>query len=88
VFDTGKKALLTVVNPHLKNAQETEISVRGARIESVSATVLTSTDPRAHNTLDRPHALEPKKEAARPGAAPLIYTFAPASVTSLEISLA
>jgi alpha-N-arabinofuranosidase len=84
----GKKALLTVVNPHLKNARETEISVRGARIESVSATVLTSTDPRAHNTLDQPHALEPKKEAARPGATPLMYSFAPTSVTSLEISLA
>jgi alpha-N-arabinofuranosidase len=83
----GRKALLTVVNPHLKNAQETEIAFRGARIESVSAVVLTSADPRAHNTLNQPHALEPRKEATRAGATPLTYTFAPASVTRLEIML-
>jgi alpha-L-arabinofuranosidase len=83
----GKQALLTVVNPDLKNAHETEIAVRGARIASARATVLTSTDMHAHNTLDQPHALEPKSDSHVTVGLPFVYKFAPASVTSLALTL-
>jgi alpha-L-arabinofuranosidase len=82
----GKRAVLTVVNPDVKNAQETEIDVLGARISSVRATTLTSSDIHARNTFDEPHALEPiSKHGA--GRSPLMYHFEPASVTRLELEL-
>ncbi len=83
----GKQAVLTVVNPDLKNAAETEIAVRGAQIRDAKITVLTSTDMRAHNTLDQPHALEPKQDASPAGGSPFVYSFKPASVTRLDLSL-
>jgi alpha-L-arabinofuranosidase len=83
----GNTAVLTVVNPDLKNAQETQIVVRGSRIRAARATVLTANDMRAHNTLDEPHALEPKIETALPGGEPLTYTFKTASVTRLDLQL-
>lgn len=83
----GKQAILTVVNPDLKNAQDTEIVMRGASIQDAKATVLTASDMRAHNTLAQPHALEPKEEAAIAGGPGLQYTFKPASVTRLELSI-
>ena len=83
----GKQATLTIVNPDLKHAQETEIAIRGARVASASATVLSSTDMRAHNTLDQPHALEPKSEKNVSVGSPFVYKFAPASVTCLELTL-
>ncbi len=82
----GGKAVLTIVNPDLKNAQETEIVMRGRQLQGAMATVLTSTDMRAHNTLDKTHGLEPKKENGLSGN-PLRFSFAPASVTCLEINL-
>ncbi|MBV8864646.1 MAG: alpha-L-arabinofuranosidase, partial [Acidobacteriaceae bacterium] len=83
----GKQAVLTVVNPDLKNAAETEIAVRSAQIHSAKITVLTSTNMRAHNTLDQPHALEPMEDASATGGTPLVYSFKPASVTRLEFTL-
>ncbi len=84
----GSAITLTVVNPDLKNAQETVVAVRGERVGSVKATVFTSTDMRAHNTLDEPNALEPKSdEIPKPGPV-LIYRFKPASVTRLDLVLA
>lgn len=84
----SKQAILTVVNPDLKNAQDTEIVMRGASIQSAKAIVLTASDMRAHNTLDQPHVLEPREEAAIAGWPGLHYTFKPASVTRLAISIA
>ncbi len=83
----GKQAVLTVVNPDLKNAAETEIAVRGAQIHDSKVTVLTSTDMRAHNTLDQPHALEARQDESPMPGPQFVYTFKPASVTRLELSL-
>ena len=83
----NKTAVLTVVNPDLKKAVETEIAVRSAQIHSSKITVLTSTDMRAHNTLDQPHALEPRQDESPMGGSSFVYTFKPASVTRLELSL-
>jgi alpha-N-arabinofuranosidase len=83
----GKHMALTVVNPHTQNAQETEITIRGARISDARATVLTANDVHAHNTFDQPHALEPTEKPVQ-SASPFVYSFAPASVTRLEFDLA
>ncbi len=83
----GKNATLTIVNPDLRNAQETEIAVQGARVTAARATVLTSTDMRAHNTLDQPHALEPKTDNSVAAGSPFVYKFVPASVTRLDLTL-
>jgi alpha-L-arabinofuranosidase len=83
---TGKHVVLTVVNPDTKNPQDTEINVRNSRVSDVRASVLTSSDIHAHNTFEQPNAIEPK-ESTVPSASPLIYQFAPASVTRLEFDL-
>jgi alpha-N-arabinofuranosidase len=84
----GKHAVLTVVNPDAQSAQDSEINVRGSRISNVLSTVLASTDIHAHNTFAQPRALEPVEKAVESGASPLMYRFAPASVTRLEFDVA
>jgi alpha-N-arabinofuranosidase len=84
----GKTLTLTVVNPHVSEAREAEIRVRGARVASVRATTLTAADIHAHNSFEQPRALEPKEEAGpTPTGAGLVHRFAPASVTRLSIEL-
>lgn len=85
----GKQLTLTVVNPHATEARETEVAVRGAKITSGQATVLSSTDIHAHNSFANPRALEPTTAAVQaPTGGALVYRFAPASVTKLQITLA
>lgn len=84
----GKRAVLTVVNPDVKNAQDTEIDIRGSRITGVRATVLTSTDIHARNTFDEPDAVKPARDNGVSAGSPLAYRFAPASVTRLDFELA
>jgi len=65
----GKELKLTAVNPHVSEARECSVAVRGGRIVSGSATTLTSSDIHAHNTFAEPAALEPhvkKLEASGP----------------------
>ena len=70
----GKQLPLTVTNPHLSEAR---------------SRVLTATDVHAHNTFENPRAVEPRDEAAQVGAGgTLVYRFAPASVTRLQMTLA
>ena len=84
----AKHAVLTIVNPDTSNAQETQITVNGSRISNVQATVLTSSDIKAHNTFEQPNALKPSQAAVTATGSPLVYSFAPASVTKLEFDLA
>ena len=79
----GKHAVLTVVNPDLKNTQTASIDVPGSRVSNLKASVLTSTDMRAHNTFDQPDALAPAEKSASGSS----FEFAPASVTRLEFDL-
>ena len=86
----GKELLLTVVNPDMHNARETQIDLGGAAVKSCRVTTLTSGDIHAHNTFEMPDALTPTSQdlpLAASGAS-LHYTFAPASVTALQITLA
>ena len=82
-----KHVVLTVVNPDLQNAQETEIAARGGRLTSGRATILKASDMRAHNTFEQPDAIHPVTEAVEGGGASTVYRFAPASVTRLEFEL-
>jgi alpha-L-arabinofuranosidase len=84
---SGKQLTLTVTNSHMSEAREAEIAVRGARVESARARVLAAPDVHAHNTFERQRAVEPRDEQVSLGAGSLVYRFAPASVTRLQITL-
>jgi alpha-N-arabinofuranosidase len=85
----GRQLTLTVTNPHMTEAREAEIAVRGARVASARARVLAERDVHAHNSFASPREVEPRDEEVRtPGAGAFVYRFAPASVTRLSITLA
>lgn len=83
----GKQLTLTVTNPHLTETRETEIAVRGAKIASAKARVLSDKDVHAHNTFENPQAVQPRDEAAAVKGETLTFRFAPASVTQLQFVL-
>lgn len=85
----GKTVTLSVVNPHLTHALTTEIAIAGASIASARGTLLTAPDVHAHNDFEHPHAVLPvDARIATPRTGRVIHTFPPASVTTLEITLA
>ncbi|MCP9494859.1 MAG: hypothetical protein MSG64_10440 [Pyrinomonadaceae bacterium MAG19_C2-C3] len=84
----GKQLTLTVVNSDLREARETEVAIAGARIAQAAARVLAETDVHAHNTFENPRAVEPRDEQVRVNNGRLVYRFAPASLTRLQITLA
>jgi alpha-N-arabinofuranosidase len=83
----GKQLVLTVVNPHAKDAREADIAIRGASIKSGESRTLTSTDIHARNSFANPNALEPKNATVAGSGSTLTYTFVPASVTRLVFQL-
>ncbi len=83
-----KTLVLSVVNPSVGDARETQIVVRGATITSGSATTLTNTDMHAHNTFEQTNVVVPRTEAVQPSSGTLVHTFPPASVTKLALNLA
>jgi alpha-N-arabinofuranosidase len=84
-----KRLTLTVVNPHVSEARETEIAIRGAAPGSVRAVTLAAADIRAHNTFEHPKAVQPRDERVGPARDRMIvHTFPPASVTRLSVDLA
>jgi alpha-L-arabinofuranosidase len=83
-----KNLVLTAVNPSATDALEAQIAIRGARVKSGSATVLTATDIHAHNTFEQRQAVTPKTETIEiKGDAP-VYRFPAASVVKLTLQLA
>jgi alpha-L-arabinofuranosidase len=84
----GKTAVLTVVNPHLSAARETEIAVRGAAITAGTSTVLANKDIHAHNTFEQPDVVKSANGSVAVGQDGSVrYTFPPASVTRLTFTL-
>ncbi len=83
----GKQLTLTVTNPNTTEPRETEIAIRGARVESAQARALTAPDVHAHNTFENPRAVEPRDEPVSVSAGAINFRFAPASVTRLAITL-
>jgi alpha-N-arabinofuranosidase len=83
-----RQLVLTVTNPDTTTARETEIGVQGATIKGVSVTTLTAKDIHAHNSFDNPRAIEPQSSQATIKGGTVVYNFAPASVTKLQLELA
>jgi alpha-N-arabinofuranosidase len=82
-----KELVLTVVNPDVKNPQETQIALRGAKVKSAAATVLTHADIHAHNTFTDKNIVVPQSQSAGVKADAVNFKFAPASVTKLTLQL-
>jgi len=83
----GKDLSITVVNPHVSQPRETEISLLGGEAISGKATVLSHTDIHAHNTFGEADVVRPRSEDWKADGRNVHYTFPPASVTLLEIQL-
>jgi alpha-N-arabinofuranosidase len=82
-----KNLTLTVVNPHVSEAKEAQVVVRGAKLKTATATVLTNTDIHAHNTFAERDAVVPRTQSAEIKGDVLDFRFAPASVTKLAVQL-
>lgn len=85
----NRELTLTVTNPDLTQSHETEIYLRGGgTVRSVEARTITAPDMNAHNSFANPTVIEPKDSKVQAGGSgSFVYTFAPASVTRLTISL-
>ncbi len=82
-----KDLVLTVVNPHVSETRETEITVRGADIRSGTATVLTSSDLHARNTFDQRNEVIPQRKDVSSTGKTVTIQIPPASVTKLALTL-
>jgi len=82
-----KDLTLTVVNPHVSEARDAQVSVRGAKLKTASATVLTHADIHAHNTFTERDTVSPKTQSAEIKGDVLNFHFPPASVTKLSVQL-
>ncbi|HUZ96401.1 MAG TPA: alpha-L-arabinofuranosidase C-terminal domain-containing protein [Edaphobacter sp.] len=83
----GQVVTLTIVNPDLSKATETQIALGGARIIRADGTVLAAADMHAHNTFDRPNAVTTANLAVAINGEQLSVTLPPASVTKLTVTL-
>jgi alpha-L-arabinofuranosidase len=82
-----KTVTLTLVNPHAAQPLDVEIALRGAAVASAKALVLSAPDVHAHNTFDRPRAVQPRDHAvAAPRDGVMVHQLPPASVTRLTIA--
>lgn len=83
----GKYLTLTIVNPHLTEARETQIAIRGGSAASANATVLAASDIHAHNTFEQPDAVRAKSSQAAANGSTVSFTAPPMSVSKLSITL-
>lgn len=80
---------LTAVNTKISRPMEMQINLRGSSAMLVRQTVLTDSDIHAHNTFENPARLSPQEPQVLPlRGDSFTYTFAPQSLTRLEMSLA
>jgi len=82
-----KRLVLTVVNPHVSEAREAEIAVRGATVKSGNVTTLTNTDIHAHNSFAQRDVVKPRTSTLSGSGKLVQHTFPAASVTKLELTL-
>jgi alpha-N-arabinofuranosidase len=82
-----KELILTVVNPYVSDSREAEIAIRGAAVNSGSATTLTNSNIHAHNTFAQRQVVVPETKTVEIKGPALHYTFPPASVTKLMLAL-
>jgi alpha-L-arabinofuranosidase len=84
----GKTVVLTVTNPHVADAREAIVHIRGANVTSATMTVLTSTDVHAHNSFEHPDTLVPTASSVAALGNEVTAIFPPASVAKLTLQLA
>jgi alpha-L-arabinofuranosidase len=84
----GKDLVLTLVNPSVGDPRESEIVIRNAKIKSGTATLLTHSDIHAHNSFEQGNVVTPQTKNIKPPPGNLVWTFPPASVTKLVLTLA
>jgi alpha-N-arabinofuranosidase len=84
----GKELVLTVVNPDVSQARETEVVIRGADVSSGKLTVLTSSDLHAHNSFDEREKVVPRVREVEAIGKVANIQLPPASVTKLALTLA
>jgi alpha-N-arabinofuranosidase len=82
-----KELTLTVVNPHVSEPRETQITMRGAAAKSAAAVVLANRDLHAHNTFSEREVVVPQPQSAEVRQGGIIFSFPPASVTKLTVQL-
>jgi alpha-N-arabinofuranosidase len=82
-----RELTITVVNPHVSEPRETQVTVRGAKIKSASATVLSNSDIHAHNTFADRNVIVPQTQSAEVTGEALNFRFPAASVTKLAVQL-
>ena len=82
-----KDLVLTVVNPHVSEARETEIGIRGGAVKSGTVTTLTNSDIQAHNAFEQRDAVHPQTRNLEAQGRVITFTFPPASVTKLVLNL-
>lgn len=87
---SGSTVTLSVVNANLHDALSTQVRLRGSAIRGVTGQALFETDVHAHNDFTNPSAVKTRQvtvtDAMLTGGA-LTYTFPPASVTTLSLTL-
>lgn len=81
------RIVLTLVNPALNEPREAEIVVRGAAIREARWTHLTSTDMAAHNSFERPTALEPTRGEARVSGGMVVHQIPAKSVVRMDLTV-
>jgi alpha-L-arabinofuranosidase len=83
----GKELALTVVNPDVSQSREASIELLGSQMAAGRVTVLTHSDIHAHNTFENPEMVRPRSEELKGSGSSIRYTFSPASVNLLQITL-
>jgi len=80
---------LTVVNPHVTEARDAEVAIRGATAAGgAKAVTITAADIHAHNTFAEPRVVQPRDvTVAQPRDGIVAHRFPPASVTRLTFDL-
>jgi len=82
-----KMLTLTLVNPSLTEARDTEIVLRGGSAASATGTVLTASDVHAHNTFAQPDAVKTASLQVTLDGSNLRCTVPPASVVAIQAQL-
>lgn len=87
----AKQLTITATNTHLTEDRETEISIRGAAINTIKALTLSAPDVHACNTFANPNTVAPREQTvsanSKTSANTVVIKFPKASVTKLEIAL-
>jgi alpha-L-arabinofuranosidase len=82
-----KELTLTVVNPDAKEARDTQVVVRVAKMKAAAATVLTNSDIHAHNSFADKDVVTPRTQNVDLTNDALSIRFPSASVTKLAVQL-